>query len=287
MTIFHHQLAADFSDNGTILCHLTTNAKKPFKNLRFCFSLLDRCEVIRGGTIVNSLGGFAEIALTDTLSPAEPIELEIAYVGHGHKTMNRAWLPLAPYLKFEDGSTEAIEPMPAGINQPDSVPPVLTTDRLKLVPPPKEWQPSSGSRTIQGFRLVSDGAFPDAFQSANDLAKRNGFPALLSQKGAEIHVTKSETDAPGHYILEITSNSITLKTAGRAGAFYGAITLLNLRATYHGNLPLGTIIDGPRFSWRGQHLDCARHFYEPATLFRFVDMMAPVKAQCFPLAFFG
>lgn len=281
MTESQHYLSAELSATGTILCRLTTAAQHPAKNVRFCFSLLDRCQVIRGGTITNSLGGFCEIELADELAARHPADLEIAYVGHGHKVMNRAWLPLGAYLKFEDGRTEPVTPSFAGVRQPVSTLMAKDSTGLKLVPPPTKWLPQPGMREIQGFQLAKNSSFSDTFQTVHDLAERNNFAPFMANSGAEVSITQKADLSPANYILKIQAESISLDVADGTGAFYGAITLLNLRETYGGNLPLGTIIDGPRFSWRGQHLDCARHFYEPATLFRFIDMMALLKLNVF------
>ena len=68
---------------------------------------------------------------------------------------------------------------------------------------------------------------------------------------------------------------------GEAGLHYAGVTLLTLRETCGGKLPCGTITDGPRFGWRGQHLDCARHFFGVDFILRLLDLMALLKLNRF------
>ena len=89
------------------------------------------------------------------------------------------------------------------------------------------------------------------------------------------------TIVPEGYVLHIDATGATLSASDPSGQFYGGITLLNLIVTYAGALPCGTITDAPRFGWRGQHLDCARHFFETNTLHRLLDLMALLKLNRF------
>ncbi|XP_033725870.1 uncharacterized protein LOC117315681 [Pecten maximus] len=83
------------------------------------------------------------------------------------------------------------------------------------------------------------------------------------------------------YKVEIISaNSMILLTANQsAGAFYAMKTLRALsRLTETGReLPNGTVIDGPRFKYRGMHLDVGRNFYPKAKVLNLLDVMATYK----------
>ncbi len=113
------------------------------------------------------------------------------------------------------------------------------------------------------------------------LAQRNTIGPFLAQNGAPLRFTNKQTLAEDAYELTISPEGITLSASGATGVYYGAITLLNLKLIYGGTIPCGQITDVPRFEWRGQHLDCARHFYQPETLLRLLDMMALLKLNRF------
>jgi len=68
---------------------------------------------------------------------------------------------------------------------------------------------------------------------------------------------------------------------GPAGLHYAGVTLLTLRETCGGKLPCGVLTDTPRFGWRGQHLDCARHFFGVDFILRLLDLMALLKLNRF------
>ncbi|OJV98533.1 MAG: hypothetical protein BGO52_12050 [Sphingobacteriales bacterium 44-61] len=86
------------------------------------------------------------------------------------------------------------------------------------------------------------------------------------------------------YKLNITPNAITLSAKNGAGMFYALETLRQLMPATMENtrlekltIPSVTIADHPAFAWRGMHLDISRHFFGPAYLRKYVDMMALYK----------
>jgi len=83
------------------------------------------------------------------------------------------------------------------------------------------------------------------------------------------------------YRLTIAPSGLTIVAGDAAGAHNAAITLLTLRETCAGRLPCGVISDCPRFGWRGQHLDCARHFFGVPFILRLLDLMALLKLNRF------
>lgn len=84
------------------------------------------------------------------------------------------------------------------------------------------------------------------------------------------------------YTLSIPEKgALQVSAGGPGGRFYAGVTLLHLIHLYDGGLPTGVIEDRPRFGWRGQHLDCARHFFAPGTIHRLLDLMALLKLNRF------
>jgi hexosaminidase len=240
----------------------------------FCFSLMAVAKVVSGGTLVKSVAGYSEVQLPDLL-PGKTTTIVLEHADPNYSPVNRAWLPLGPYLQHSGGTTP-LPPMPSGLAQ-TSDRPFEPFDGLRLIPQPTSWLPKPGHLDCpHGFA-----AQPDVLLAADALARRCGLHPLLSPAGARLGVLHDAAMPDEGYVLNIGENGITLRASGSAGIHYAGITLINLMATYDCKLPHGTITDAPRFAWRGQHLDCARHFYQPATLHHLLDLMALLKLNRF------
>jgi hexosaminidase len=109
--------------------------------------------------------------------------------------------------------------------------------------------------------------------------------------GLSVHVSSGSADAaassvitfqtkpgfgPEAYRLEVTPHRITVSATTAAGLFYGAVTLWQLLppGPATGQIAVQTILDEPRYPWRGLMLDSARHFQSPAFVRSMIDWMA-------------
>ncbi|MFC4062700.1 beta-N-acetylhexosaminidase [Planomonospora corallina] len=159
-----------------------------------------------------------------------------------------------------------------------------------LLPRPVSAEPLPGSFTL------SPG---DPVRGPADLADavRRALPTLDlrpagTEAGAEGHgvpeaavtVERDPALGPEAYRLEVTERGVRIAAAQEAGAFYAGQTLRQLlpdaafRAVRAGGrVPAVRIEDAPRFSWRGAHLDVARHFLPKREVLRMVDLMAAHK----------
>lgn len=99
-------------------------------------------------------------------------------------------------------------------------------------------------------------------------------PELLSQLGEE------------GYILDITSQGISLKSASNTGLFYGIQSIRQLmpseiesnqRISKKIALPKLHIEDAPKYSWRGSMIDVARSFFGKEYIMKHIDRMALYK----------
>jgi hexosaminidase len=87
------------------------------------------------------------------------------------------------------------------------------------------------------------------------------------------------------YRLVAGSRGVEITAGGRAGAHYAGQTLHQLLpdSSYRfateaaWSVPGVRVEDAPRFSWRGLHLDVARHFFPKREVLRLVDLMAMHK----------
>jgi hexosaminidase len=93
------------------------------------------------------------------------------------------------------------------------------------------------------------------------------------------------------YRLEVKPERVRIVAHQSAGLFYGIQSLLQLLppqifresvvAGMSWTLPGVTIEDGPRFSWRGSHMDVSRHFMPKAFVKKHLDLMALHKLNVF------
>ena len=93
------------------------------------------------------------------------------------------------------------------------------------------------------------------------------------------------------YQLSVTARQITIRAHRPAGAFYAVETLRQLlppdifRAApavgVTWTVPEVQIEDRPRFSWRGAHLDVARHFMPKEFVKKYIDLIALYKLNRF------
>lgn len=84
----------------------------------------------------------------------------------------------------------------------------------------------------------------------------------------------------GAYFLETDDDFVRIAAADDAGMFYGATTLWQLLSpdgAAAAVMPQTTILDKPRFAWRGLMLDSARHLQSAAFIRQYLDWMAVHK----------
>lgn len=101
----------------------------------------------------------------------------------------------------------------------------------------------------------------------------NGQP---SDGAINLVVDKSVSEEEG-YVLEVTDRRVTIRAGKPAGIFYGIQSLRQMSST----IPVCKIVDSPRFSWRGSHLDVGRHFMPKAFILKYLDLMAQLKLNVF------
>ena len=94
------------------------------------------------------------------------------------------------------------------------------------------------------------------------------------------------------YSLDIDPSKIIIKASSAAGFYYAVQSLKQLLpiAVYgdkksdsveEWEVPCAHIDDAPRFSYRGMHLDVARHFFSVDEVKRYIDLLAMHKLNVF------
>ena len=110
-----------------------------------------------------------------------------------------------------------------------------------------------------------------------------------SSKGFLFYVDTSLSDE--EYSISISKKAVLVAASSRPGFLYAIQTIKQmLPEAIYGNsaaadikwtLPCVTIKDKPRFSYRGTHLDCSRHFFSVDEVKKFLDIMAVYKQNRF------
>ena len=242
----------------------------------FCFSLMAAPRVISGGVLVHRLAGFAEVLLPDIAAGATH-RVVLAYDNPGFQPRNRAWLPLGAYLKI--GKT--CHPLPPGTPQgvlpsPEPLATPLPAKTLPLIPAPQNWTAWGGVVTATTFASTDP-----RLDGVAGLAERLKFGPFMDANGLPVALLTDTTLSDEGYRLILTPEGVSIAAATATGVHNAGITLLSLRQTTGGQIPCGVIADAPRFGYRGQHLDCVRHFFAVDSILRLLDLMALLKMNRF------
>ena len=169
------------------------------------------------------------------------------------------------------------------IPRPDSL--VVRAGWFKLTPRTVIW-------TDRGDSAV-------AIRFARSIAPAIGFQPRVavgsSSKGSRIvfrRIARRDTTLGKEgYRLDVRSSDVTITSSTPAGAFYATQTLRQLfppqifRAAAFDSTefraPAVSIVDRPRFQWRGMHLDVARHFMPKEFVKKYIDLLALHKMNTF------
>lgn len=262
-----------YIDGRNIYCQIT-----PDRDLIapvFCFSGMSPMTALEGGEKIRGVGSYTEVRLGD-MRAGEPYDLTIAHAHPDYSPTNRAWLPLGGYLRV-GGELLELPKLTAGVKiKPRVAPADPDPLTLRLCPQPTTFKATAGTLQVSHFSSDHNG-----LQAAEALCTRTGLGALIGENGTPLSISDTPSLPPEGYSLLIGPEGVELKASGPAGILYGAVTLATLRKTHDGQLPCGMIEDAPRFEWRGQHLDCARHFYSVESILRLLDVMALMKMNRF------
>ena len=104
------------------------------------------------------------------------------------------------------------------------------------------------------------------------------FDANADSKPMRLELVKGLKDE--QYRLRINEEGIEVEASTRSGFQYG-IASLEQWLERSSDVPYMRIDDGPRFKWRGMHLDCSRHFFTVAEVKQYIDDLARYKFNTF------
>jgi hexosaminidase len=157
-----------------------------------------------------------------------------------------------------------------------------------VVPVPVSVTASDESFTVtEQTAIVADPAVGDvALRLGEILRARTGFalPVRDVDEAGSIRLRlaepRDEALADEGYELVAGSSGVTIRANAPAGLFYGVQTFRQLvPATGDATVPGGTVVDRPRYAYRGVMLDVARHFFPVADVQRLIDLAAMHKVN--------
>jgi hexosaminidase len=164
----------------------------------------------------------------------------------------------------------------ADLLSPNEVPPVFPT--------PLQMQPGASRLLLTSRPTISAQA---ALKNEAALAA-SLFPNTLPKGGPKLQLTIGKVPgqtSPEAYSLTIRADSgIAIVGNSAAGVMYGLQTLrdlLPLPGVKEPALNETSIVDAPRFPYRGFQLDVARNFHDKQTVFKWLDLMARYKLNTF------
>lgn len=158
-----------------------------------------------------------------------------------------------------------------------------------FIPLPSEIQQGSGRFKIEAAtRIIAAASLTnEATLLAERLRTVAKIPATIATSGTGIVLAMDSKLPPEGYELEITDKGVRITGGSNAGVFYGTQTFLQtLPAEVYGmtpapdaawSAPALKIQDAPTTTWRGLHLDSARHFQPKEFVLKYIDAMAAQK----------
>ena len=173
----------------------------------------------------------------------------------------------------------------------------VQVNELAIVPEPLFTVQKEGTYTLHGNPKISMSGLGQNSATAKYILKslrQSRFrPTLVSAaEGGDIVLVINDTVnteiGDEGYVLEIRPTGIRLSANSEAGLFYAYQTLLQIlpadvsRVNYSSiTIPECTILDAPRFAWRGVHLDVCRHIFPVKFIKHYIDVMAAYKMNKF------
>jgi hexosaminidase len=186
---------------------------------------------------------------------------------------------------------------------------------VNLIPKPAAMEVTDqefelNDRTVLAFDHENPRVAAGAAFLAERLRAGTGYPfeevQVSSRQGVMmLDNTRSNTNSIGLFLFDekeygmegyrlvVNEGNILIAANTAAGLMYGATTLLQLlppevfadAARRAGDVdwkvPCVSVVDTPRFTWRGMHLDVCRHFFPKEFIEKYIDLLALYKMNIF------
>ena len=171
----------------------------------------------------------------------------------------------------------------------------VNAQNLNIIPEP--FHVAKGTGVFQFPKNISINAPMSASDISEQIAKQlktvtgKNISTSKSEPTISLEIIKDEVLGNEGYTLNVNATGVAISANTNAGLFYGwqtlqqimpaAIYAKSIQANTQWQLPYVSIIDKPRFGWRGMMLDVSRHFFSKADVKVFIDDMARYKYNRF------
>ncbi len=168
----------------------------------------------------------------------------------------------------------------------------VSAQQISIIPKPAEMHLKDGNFTLNATSSINYDTnnieISRIAQFFNDyLETVYGFEATENADGNSISfkiISSLDLGKEG-YLLKVETDAIVITASSANGLFYGLQSLKQLLPVEATNtslaIPCLDIKDQPRFAWRGNMLDVARHFFPVSFIKKYIDILAMYKINTF------
>ena len=163
---------------------------------------------------------------------------------------------------------------------------------LPLIPQPTQMRINEGNFDLTAeTEIVAENNAAEANYLKEIIKQQLGLDLKVSRYSdakSKIRLSLEMMDSDGFktefYALSVAKNNIDIRYTSSDGLFYGIQTLsqlLPLEKTVPAKIQCLSIFDNPKYTWRGMHLDCVRHFFSVDFVKKYIDYLAMYKFNTF------
>ena len=158
----------------------------------------------------------------------------------------------------------------------------MSKAKYSIIPKPQKYDVLDGTYVVTTETEVL--CYPEFMKAGKYIS--NFLKTKKGAKNGSIKFLKEDKIPSEGYKLKITTEGITISSSDEKGAFYGAVTLKIMimqskKANGVSELNCSYIYDYPKFAYRGEMMDEARHFFGIDAVKRALDEMAMLKLNTF------
>jgi len=166
---------------------------------------------------------------------------------------------------------------------------------ISIIPEPYQMTKGTGTYTLPKSIAINAPSSANAISDIMAVKLRTATGRIVyftkNKPNIDLQIINDANLGTEGYTLDINEKGILLKANANAGLFFGWQTVMQLlpaavysktlQANTNWSLPYVSIIDKPRFGWRGMMLDVSRHFFSKEDVKTFIDDMARYKYNRF------
>ncbi len=171
----------------------------------------------------------------------------------------------------------------------------VRSQELNIIPEPvsvKQPRIAASFYLNAGTQIVAEGSgLENSINYLNDYLDRfyhfklKVATSALVNNVIRLNYERMDNPIAGAYTMSVDSKAIYIAGDNADGVFYGIQTLIQLfpvpGSSFRLPVPYCDITDYPRFSYRGMHLDCCRHFFSVDFIKKYIDWIALHKMNYF------